>query len=87
MWSGSTRVPTTISSNPSRLPSCSRDSARWYGAALTTGLTAEDVARWPDGIDAVSAEDMRDVAAAWLDKKRAVTGFLVPAPEPEGVAS
>jgi zinc protease len=58
--------------------------ARWYGAALTTGLTAEDVARWPDGIDAVTAEDMRDVAATWLDKKRAVTGFLVPAQEAEG---
>ena len=52
--------------------------ARWYGAALTTGLTAEDVARWPDGIDAVTAEDVRDVAATWLSKKRAVTGFLKP---------
>lgn len=52
--------------------------ARWYGAALTTGLTAEDVAGWPDGIDAVTAEDMRDVAATWLSKKRAVTGFLLP---------
>ena len=31
--------------------------ARWYGAALTTGLTTEDVAGWPDGIDAVSAEE------------------------------
>lgn len=52
--------------------------ARWYGAALTTGLTADDVARWPDGIDAVSAEDVRRVAATWLAKKRAVTGFLLP---------
>ena len=52
--------------------------ARWYGAALTTGLTADDVARWPDGIDAVTAEEVRDVAATWLSKKRAVTGFLLP---------
>ena len=52
--------------------------ARWYGAALTTGLTAQDVARWPDGIDAVTAEEVRDVAATWLSKKRAVTGFLLP---------
>ncbi|MGI3903669.1 MAG: M16 family metallopeptidase [Janthinobacterium lividum] len=52
--------------------------ARWYGAALTTGLTAEDVARWPAGIDAVTAEDVRDVSATWLTKKRAVTGFLLP---------
>jgi zinc protease len=52
--------------------------ARWYGTALTTGLTTEDVARWPDSIDAVSAEDVRDVAATWLTKRRAVTGFLLP---------
>ena len=52
--------------------------ARWYGAALTTGLTAEDVAAWPDGIDAVTAEAVRDAAASWLTKKRAVTGFLLP---------
>jgi zinc protease len=52
--------------------------ARWYGAALTTGLTTDDVARWPDSIDAVSAENVRDVAATWLTKRRAVTGFLLP---------
>ena len=56
--------------------------ARWYGAALTTGLTAEDVARWPDGIDAVTAEAVRDAAATWLSKKRAVTGFLLPEAAP-----
>ena len=52
--------------------------ARWYGAALTTGLTTEDVAGWPDGIDAVTAENVRDCAAAWLTKRRCVTGFLMP---------
>jgi zinc protease len=61
--------------------------ARWYGAALTTGLTAEDVARWPDGIDAVTAEDVRDVAATWLSKKRAVTGFLKPDETPAAPAA
>ncbi len=52
--------------------------ARWYGAALTTGLTTDDVARWPERIDAVTAENVRDVAATWLTKRRAVTGFLLP---------
>ena len=56
--------------------------ARWYGAALTTGLTAQDVAAWPDGIDAVTAAEVRDAAAAWLTKKRAVTGFLLPEDAP-----
>ena len=30
--------------------------ARWYGAALTTGSTVEEVQSWPDGIRAVTAE-------------------------------
>jgi zinc protease len=51
--------------------------ARWYGASLATGLSLEDVARWPERIEAVTAEDVRK-AALWLDKKRAVTGFLLP---------
>ena len=30
--------------------------ARWYGAALTTGATVEDVLHWPDRIRAVTAD-------------------------------
>ena len=52
--------------------------ARWYGAALTTGMTTDDVAEWPGRIDAVTAEDVRKAAAQWLVKRRAVTGFLLP---------
>jgi zinc protease len=51
--------------------------ARWYGAALATGLTVEDVARWPQEIEAVTADDLRRAAAHWLSKRRAVTGFLL----------
>ncbi len=58
--------------------------ARWYGAALTTGLTAEIVARWPDRIEAVTAEAVRSVASRWLEKRRAVTGFLLPEPSADG---
>jgi len=53
--------------------------ARWYGASLATGLTIEDLVRWPERIDAVTADDVKS-AARWLDKRRAVTGFLVPEP-------
>ena len=61
--------------------------ARWYGAALTTGMTTEDVARWPDGLEAVSAEDVRASAATWLTRRRCVTGFLMPdVPEAKPVA-
>ncbi|HWG04683.1 MAG TPA: pitrilysin family protein [Beijerinckiaceae bacterium] len=54
--------------------------ARVYGSALTTGESVEDVGRWPDRIDAVAAADVQAACAKWLDKRRAVTGFLL-APE------
>jgi zinc protease len=51
--------------------------ARWYGGALTTGLSIDDLRSWPDRIRAVTAEQVRDVAQKWLDKKRSVTGYLI----------
>ncbi len=53
--------------------------ARWYGEALATGLTIEDVAAWPARMEAVTAADVTAAARKWLDKRRAVTGFLLPA--------
>ncbi len=51
--------------------------ARWYGTALTTGATVNDVRRWPDRIRAVTAEQVQDAARQWLDKRRSVTGYLI----------
>ena len=51
--------------------------ARWYGAALTTGLSIDDIRSWPDRIRAVTAEQVRAAAQKWLDKKRSVTGYLI----------
>ena len=51
--------------------------AQWYGAALATGSTVEQVTTWPDRIRAVSAGEVRDVARRWLDKRCSVTGYLV----------
>ncbi len=51
--------------------------ARWYGAALTTGGSVNDVRHWPDRIRAVTADQVRDVARQWLDKRRSVTGYLI----------
>lgn len=51
--------------------------ARWYGGALTSGLSIDDIRSWPDRIRAVTAEQVRDVAQKWLDKKRSVTGYLI----------
>jgi len=51
--------------------------ARWYGGALTTGLSIEDIRSWPDRIRAVTAEQVRQAAREWLDNKRSVTGYLI----------
>jgi zinc protease len=51
--------------------------ARWYGAALTSGETVEDVKEWPARIRLVSADGVREAARKWLDKRRSVTGYLV----------
>ncbi len=57
--------------------------ARWYGAALMTGATVEDVKLWPSRIRAVTAADVQDAARKWLDKKRSVTGYLIKAATPK----
>ncbi len=51
--------------------------AQWYGASLATGLSLADIAAWPERIEAVGAADIVK-AARWLDRRRSVTGFLLP---------
>ena len=50
--------------------------ARLYGAALTSGLTVEDVQAWPDLIQAVTEEDILAAARAILVPQTSVTGWL-----------
>jgi len=51
--------------------------ARWYGSALVTGASVDDVRRWPDRIRAVTAAQVQDAAREWLDKRRSVTGYMI----------
>jgi len=51
--------------------------ARWYGTALTTGMTVESVRTWPERIRTVTADEVRAAARQFLDKRRSVTGYLV----------
>lgn len=60
--------------------------ARWYGGALTVGLSIDDVLNWPTQVRAVTSEDIRDAARKWLDRKRSVTGYLVKDTTPKQVA-
>ena len=52
--------------------------ARWYGSTLAAGMSLSDVAEWPQRIETVTTADVQK-AIRWLDKKRSVTGFLLPA--------
>ncbi|MCZ8152907.1 MAG: pitrilysin family protein [Rhodobacteraceae bacterium] len=51
--------------------------ARRYGEGLATGLTLQDVKDWPDILKSVTAEDVVAAATEVLDKRRAVTGWLM----------
>ena len=60
----------------------SRDSlaagARFFGAALAVGRTAEDVESWPEHIDAVTADEILAAARHVFNERLSVTGFLLP---------
>ena len=51
--------------------------ARRYGAALSIGLTVEDIANWPVALNAVTAEDVMTAAREVLDPRNSVTGWLM----------
>lgn len=55
--------------------------ARIYGSTLTTGGNLKDIAEWPDRIRAVTAADIQRAATQYLDQKRAVSSYLLPAGE------
>lgn len=55
--------------------------ARRYGAALTQGLTVEDVQAWPEVLQAVTADDIMAAAQDLFDRRRAVTGWVVASQE------
>lgn len=51
--------------------------ARRYGAALTSGLTVADVREWPAILASVTEEEVMAAARDVLDRRRAVTGWLM----------
>ena len=54
--------------------------ARRYGGGLALGLTVEQINSWPEAIAKVTAAQVKDVAAKYLDIRWSVTGTLIPAP-------
>lgn len=61
--------------------------ARWYGAALTVGLSIDDIQHWPERVRAATSEQVRAAARKWLDSRKAVTGYLIKDTAPEPVAA
>jgi zinc protease len=53
-------------------------SPRIFGDALTSGLTVEAVEAWPDEVRAVTMEQLMAAGRAVLDRRRSVTGLLLP---------
>ena len=51
--------------------------ARNYGAALSAGLSIDDVLAWPDILQQVTPADVMAAAREVLDRKNAVTGWLM----------
>ncbi|MEM9198556.1 MAG: pitrilysin family protein [Pseudomonadota bacterium] len=57
--------------------------ARKYGVALTSGLTVEDVAAWPDVLQSITGDEITAAARSLFDLDQSVTGWLTaPMPEP-----
>jgi zinc protease len=54
--------------------------AHTYGWALATGRTVADVEARKERLQAVTREQVQAAAEKYLDRKRSVTGYLVPVP-------
>lgn len=75
-----TRAKTVMLANAIYAKDNAEGLANYYGEGLAYGLTVEDLDAWPDRINAVTIDQVKAVAAKYLEMKRSVTGTL----EPEG---
>ncbi len=57
--------------------------ARRYGAGLTSGLTIADIESWTDLLMAVTEDEVMQAARKILDRRKAVTGWVMPAESTE----
>ncbi len=61
--------------------------ARRYGVALTSGLTLDDIAAWPDLLQSVTGDQIVAAGRRVLDRDRAVTGWLTATEPAEDAAT
>ncbi|WP_299297682.1 pitrilysin family protein [uncultured Tateyamaria sp.] len=50
--------------------------ARRYGAAMSVGLTVEDIQSWPDVLQSVTSDEIMEAARMVLNRDASVTGWL-----------
>ena len=60
--------------------------ARRYGAAMSVGLSVEDIQAWPDVLQAVTPEDIMEAARNVFDRDASVTGWLTRPIAPEEIS-
>ena len=53
--------------------------ARRYGWGVSVGRTVDQIEGWPAAISKVTLDDIKKAAAEYLDARRSVTGYLMPA--------
>ena len=54
--------------------------ARRYGFGLIVGRTIKQIEDWPDAVRKVTLDDLKRVAAKYIDINASVTGYLLPSP-------
>ena len=74
-----TRAKTVLLANAIYGKDNAQGLANYYGEGLAYGLTVEELDAWPERIGAVTAEQVKAVAAKYLKIERSVTGTLSPA--------
>jgi len=57
--------------------------ARLYGEGLTSGLTIDDIESWTDLLMTVTEDEVLEAARDIFDKRKAVTGWIMPADSTE----
>ena len=55
--------------------------ARRYGAALSSGLTVQDVQDWPEILQAITPNEVIEAARSVFRDETSVTGYLMKAEE------
>ena len=51
---------------------------RIFGSSLTTGYSLKEITDWPKNISKVSVNDVQEFGLNIFDKKKSVTGYLLP---------